>query len=149
MGRGNTTHVRPMRTDDSEVVAALAGQLGYPATRAEIERRFHSIDGHPDSRVLVAEGPDGKALGWIHVFGNHLLESEGNAEVGGLVVDSRARGQGIGRRLMDAAEAWAREHGYTGVSVRSNTIRLETHKFYQHLGYKILKSQYKFQKPLL
>ena len=137
-----------MTTGDSDAVALLADQLGYPSTRAEIERRFQAIEGDPDSRLLVAEGPDAAVLGWIHVFGNHLLESEGEAEVGGLVVDSRARGQGIGKRLMEAAEAWARGRGYTKVCVRSNTIRLETHKFYQHLGYSILKSQYKFRKPL-
>ncbi len=148
MGLGNTTRVRPMTTGDSETVADLACQLGYPSTRAEIERRFRAIDGNPDSQVLVAEDAGGAVLGWIHVFGNHLLESEGEAEVGGLVVDSGARGQGVGKRLMEAAEAWAREHGYLRVCVRSNKIRLETHKFYLHLGYTILKSQYKFRKPL-
>lgn len=148
MDRSNTTRVRPMTMGDSETVAGLSGQLGYPSTRAEIERRYRALDGNPDSQVLIAEGRDGAVLGWLHVFGNHLLESEGEAEVGGLVVDSRARGQGIGKRLMDAAEAWARGHGYTKVCVRSNTIRLETHRFYQRLGYNIMKSQYKFLKPL-
>ena len=137
-----------MTMGDAETVAGLAGELGYPSTREEIERRFRAIDGNSDSLVLVAEGPRGEVVGWIHVFGNHLLESQGEAEVGGLVVDSRARGRGIGKRLVEAAENWAREHGYVKVGVRSNTIRIETHKFYQHLGYSILKSQYKFQKPL-
>jgi len=72
--------------------------------------------------------------------------SEGTAEVGGLVVDSRARGKGIGRTLMTAAEAWARERGYTRLMLRSNTIRAEAHRFYQNLGYTIVKSQHKFQK---
>ena len=49
---------------------------------------------------------------------------------------------------MESAEAWARARGHPIVYVRSNTIRLETHKFYQHLGYSILKSQIKFEKSL-
>jgi len=72
--------------------------------------------------------------------------SEGTAEVGGLVVDSQSRGRGIGRSLMAAAEAWTRERGYSQLMLRSNTIRTEAHRFYQKLGYTIVKSQHKFQK---
>jgi GNAT superfamily N-acetyltransferase len=49
---------------------------------------------------------------------------------------------------MAAAEAWARERGYARLTLRSNTIRTEAHRFYQDLGYTIVKSQHKFQKPL-
>ena len=148
MNRSATTRVRPMTIGDSGTVSELAGQLGYPSTPTEIERRFCTIEGDSDSQVLVAEGPGAAVLGWLHVYGLHLLESEGEAEIGGLVVDSRVRGQGVGTRLMEAAEAWARGRGYTKVCVRSNTIRAEAHSFYKYLGYVILKSQYKFQKPL-
>ena len=92
-----------MTAADAEQVAFLAGELGYPSSRAQIEARFRAIEGNPDSRVFVASASDGCVLGWVHVFGHHLMESEGGAEVGGLVVDSRARGQGIGRSLMAAS----------------------------------------------
>jgi GNAT superfamily N-acetyltransferase len=147
MGGSITTTIRSMNLSDSEQVASLAGELGYPSTPAQIEARFRGIEGNPDSRVLVAEG-DGRVRGWVHVFGHRLIESDGAAEVGGLVVDSGSRGSGIGRSLMAAAEAWARERGYARVVVRSNTIRTEAHRFYQNLGYTIVKSQHKFQKPL-
>ena len=143
-----TTTVRAMRREDAEQVAALAGELGYPSTPAQIEARFRGIEGNDDSRVFVAADSDGRVWGWVHVFGHHLLESEGQAEVGGLIVDSRARGVGIGTSLMAAAEAWARERGYARLTLRSNTIRTEAHRFYQDLGYTIVKSQHKFQKPL-
>jgi GNAT superfamily N-acetyltransferase len=137
-----------MTAADAEQVAALSGELGYPSTPAQIEARFRAIEGNPDSRVLVAADAEGRVRGWVHVFGHHLMESEGAAEVGGLVVDSRMRGRGIGRTLMAAAEAWARGRGYVRVTLRSNTIRAETHRFYQGLGYTIVKSQHKFQKSL-
>jgi len=143
-----TTTVRAMTLGDSDQVAALAGELGYPSTRAQIEARFRGIEGNDDSRVFVAADSDGHIWGWVHVFGHHLMESEGQAEVGGLIVDSRARGVGIGRSLMAAAEAWARERGYLRLTLRSNTIRTEAHRFYRDLGYTIVKSQHKFQKPL-
>jgi GNAT superfamily N-acetyltransferase len=148
MGGSITTTIRSMNLSDSGQVASLAGELGYPSTPAQIEARYQGIEGNPDSRVFVAEGPDGRVRGWVHVFGHRVIESEGAAEVGGLVVDSGARGNGIGRSLMAAAEAWARERGYTRLVLRSNTIRTEAHRFYQNLGYTIVKSQHKFQKPL-
>jgi len=135
-----------MTAADAERVAALAGELGYPSTPAQIDTRFRAGEANPDSRVLVASDSDGRVWGWVEVLGHHLLVSEGTAEVGGLVVDSRARGRGIGRALMAAAEAWARERGYTRLMLRSNTIRTEAHRFYQGLGYTIMKSQHKFQK---
>lgn len=137
-----------MTAEDAARVAALAGELGYPSTLAQIEKRFRAVEGDEDARVFVAEDAEGQVQGWVHVFGLHLMESEGAAEVGGLVVDSRVRGRGIGRTLMAAAEAWARERGYTRVTLRSNVIRTETHRFYQGLGYTIVKSQHKFQKPI-
>src|SRR6266550_7468806 len=148
MTGSTTTTIRPMTAADAEQVAALAGELGYPSTPAQIEARFRATEGDPDSRVFVASDSDGRVWGWVQTLGHHLLVSEGTAEVGGLVVDSRARGRGIGRSLMAAAEAWARERGYARLMLRSNTIRTEAHRFYEDLGYTIMKSQHKFQKLL-
>jgi len=64
------------------------------------------------------------------------------------VVHEDARGRGVGRALVSAAEDWARERGYTMVSVRSNVIRRDAHEFYKGLGYEPTKSQFKFRKKL-
>jgi len=143
-----TTTIRAMTLEDSEQVAGLAGELGYPSTHAQISARLRRTQDDPDSRVFVAADTDGRVWGWVHVFGLNLMESEGQAEVGGLIVDSRGRGKGIGRSLMAAAEAWARERGYRRLTLRSNTIRTEAHRFYQDLGYTIVKTQHKFLKQL-
>jgi len=143
-----TTTIRAMTLDDSDRVASLAGELGYPSTKPQIEARFRRVEDDPDSRVFVAADSDGRVWGWVHVFGLRLMESGGPAEVGGLIVDARGRGKGIGRSLMAAAEAWARERGYERLTLRSNTIRTEAHGFYQSLGYTIVKTQHKFLKHL-
>ena len=138
-----------MSIADVSAVARLATQLGYPSTPAQIERRFRALENAPEAGVMVAEGPDGAVIGWIHVFATRQLESDPGAEIGGLVVDESARGRGIGSALMESAEAWARERGFEGVSVRSNVIRLEAHEFYKSRGYQILKSQFKLRKRLV
>jgi GNAT superfamily N-acetyltransferase len=138
-----------MTIDDVAAVARLATQLGYPSTDFQIEQRFHALEQSPDARVLIAEAPDGAVLGWIHVFGRRMLESDPDAEIGGLVVDEATRGRGVGSALVASAEVWAREHGYDVVSVRSNVIRTEAHEFYKSRGYQVLKSQYKLRKRLV
>lgn len=141
--------VRPMTAKDEAEAARLATQLGYPSTPAQIEQRFRALGDSPDSRILIAEGPDGAVLGWIHVFGKRLLVSDPYAEIGGLVVDEAVRGQGVGSALMASAEAWARERGYEVVSIPTNVIRVEAHEFYKSRGYQVLKSQYKLRKRLV
>lgn len=140
--------VRSMAESDCEAVARLATQLGYPSTTEQVTRRYRAIESAADSHVAVAVDGSGAVIGWIHVFGNRLLESEPDAEIGGLVVDESARGRGVGTALVAAAEAWAREQGYPVVSVRSNVVRQEAHEFYQERGYGIVKTQVKFRKTI-
>jgi GNAT superfamily N-acetyltransferase len=91
---------------------------------------------------------DGHVLGWVHVHLYSLLVDDPEAEIGGLVVDEKARGQRIGEKLMQAAEAWTLEKGCLSVYLRSNVIRSRAHEFYKRIGYTIVKSQYAFRKKL-
>lgn len=138
--------VRTMTLADAAAVARLATQLGYPSTAAEIERRLRLVGDDPDHSLLVAEAPDGQVVGWVHINGRLLLEAEPFAEIGGLVVDEAWRGQGAGRALVAAAERWAAERGYAEVCVRSNVVREAAHRFYEGLGYRVVKSQKTFRK---
>lgn len=137
-----------MTEADVEGVAALSTQLGYPSTAEQTLRRFRALGDAPDARVWVAQDAEGAIVGWIHLFGNRLLESDPDVEIGGLVVHEDARGRGVGRALVGAAEDWARERGYTMVSVRSNVLRKGAHEFYKGLGYEPTKSQFKFRKKI-
>jgi hypothetical protein len=55
-----------MTPADSNCVADLVTQLGYPATAGEIARRFTRLDGRYDQALLVAED-EGEVAGWIQV----------------------------------------------------------------------------------
>ena len=52
-----------------------------------------------------------------------------------LVVTKDAQGRGIGRMLVEAAEAWMRKRGCYLVEVTSNDRRSAAHAFYRHMGY--------------
>lgn len=87
-------------------------------------------------------------MGWAHAYVCNFVESEAFAELGGLVVDESHRGQGVGGKLLERVEDWARQKGCSAVSARSNIIRHEAHKFYAARGYDQTKSQHVFRKRL-
>jgi GNAT superfamily N-acetyltransferase len=137
-----------MRPEDSASVAALAGQLGYPCAPAEIETRHGRIAAAGDAAVIVARSPDDRVLGWVHVAESTDLLVDRHAEVRGLVVDAAARGQGVGRALLQAAERWAAGRGCRAMRVRSNTTRVDARGFYERAGYRVTKTQNHFHKAL-
>lgn len=147
-GKSREVRVRTAKIEDAGAIADLSGQLGYPCSAASVRRRLRDLLGKPDHAIWVAENSGGSVAGWIHVFVYELLESDRQAEIGGLVIDENFRGQGAGKSLVERAERWARAKRLNSVYVRSNIIRKEAHAFYQKQGYKIIKTQHAFRKEL-
>jgi GNAT superfamily N-acetyltransferase len=143
-----TPTIRLARPEDAEALANLAGQLGYPSTAAQICKRFEMLAERAEENAIFVAESDGNVVGWVHAHIYTLLVDDPEVEIGGLVVDERFCGQGIGEKLMGAAEAWTLEKGCSSVYLRSNLIRTRAHEFYKRLGYNIIKSQYAFRKIL-
>jgi GNAT superfamily N-acetyltransferase len=137
-----------MDIGDAVDVARLTTQLGYPATEDEIRRRYDRINDRWDARVFVAKSAANAIVGWIHVQATYLLQCDPRAEIWGLVVADSARGIGVGRRLVEAAEEWAVMRGLAVMTLRSNRLRTEAQGFYEHLGYSVTKTQNAFRKIL-
>ena len=143
------TDIRPMAAADAARVADLTTQLGYPSTPEEIATRFAAIERRGDDvAVLVATDASDAVIGWIQVARIAALAEGEMAMIGGLVVDDRHRSGGVGADLLDAAEAWARDHGARTMSVRSRTERERAHRFYEAQGYRQIKLSHVFHKPL-
>lgn len=140
-GQGQPVAIRPATAADAGPLARLAGQLGYSTSQDDVTRRLAGLSAAPGHAVLLAILDDGTVAGWLHLHLHEGLLDERMAEVGGLVVEAEYRNRGIGQRLMDAAEGWAREHGCRGLTVRSNVIRHDAHRFYERLGFETIKSQ--------
>lgn len=140
--------VRPAVAADSRRIAELAGQLGYPSTPEEVSQRLRGINNPSENAVFVAALPDGEIAGWLGVFVYRCVEADVRAEVSGLVVDERFRSRGIGLRLLEQAEQWARDRNCVAIGLRSNVIRDRAHAFYEEHGYQLVKTQKAFRKPL-
>lgn len=140
--------IRRAKNADAAQIAVLTGQLGYPATSAQIRARLRRIQPASQNAIFVADSARDGVVGWLHVSKEPLLESDVRAEVNGLVVAEGQRSLGAGAQLLAAAEDWARKHGCKSMSVRSNVIRERAHKFYERNGYEHYKTQKSFRKPL-
>ena len=142
------TTIRPARTHDAAAIAALCGQLGYPAGRQQVVVRLAAIESTRAACVLVVEDARGRVAGWLHVAEAAQLPGESDARILGLVVAEAARGAGLGASLLRAAEDWARSRGAAQLRVRSRIERERAHGFYERAGYARVKTQAVFRKPL-
>jgi GNAT superfamily N-acetyltransferase len=139
--------IRDAQVSDARDIAALTVQLGYEVAASSVAERLARMLARNDQRFLVAE-LDGDLIGWIHVSIWEFVETGAFAVVGGLVVDRRYRKKGIGRLLMTKAEEWAMEHGCSVMRLWTSAFRTESHRFYEHLGYANIKTQYSFVKAI-
>jgi GNAT superfamily N-acetyltransferase len=125
--------VRDALTADSEAIAALLGQLGYPTQPAIVEARLERLSIVGD-RVVVAE-LDGRAVGLAHLQVAPAIELDRPAaKIGALVVDEAHRGRGIGRALVEAMQDEARTRGCEVLFLTTSNRRDDAHAFYERLG---------------
>ena len=128
--------IREAASADVERIAALFGQLGYPNDAAQLARRLAAVPAGDTMRVLVAqEGDTVAGVAVVHVMAP-LHVPDRWALLSALVVDDAQRSGGIGAALLQAAEAFAREHGCAQLELSSNVARTRAHRFYERQGYR-------------
>jgi GNAT superfamily N-acetyltransferase len=128
--------IREAGPGDAAEVAALLVELGYPDNDVEdVRSRLAAWSREAAGVVLVAE-VDGRVVGTVAVAAILYLERGGRwGRIVALVVSSQRRGQGVGRRLVEAAEHAAVGFGCVAMEVTSTSRRTESHPFYRRLGY--------------
>jgi GNAT superfamily N-acetyltransferase len=139
--------IRPIRESDAADVARLTGQLGYDLAPTDAAARLSRILSRPN-QLFVGADVDSRLVGWLHATVCEYIETDAFVLIGGLVVDVRHRQHGIGRRLIEHAEGWAREQGCSVARLWSSVARTDSHRFYEHLGYTNVKTQHAFVKSL-
>ncbi len=146
MEMNGKSNIRHAIESDAVALAALAGELGYPTTTAEMKSRFGKVLSVSDHGIFVAEFDS--IVGWIHVSLIRSLESDAFAEIRGLVVAESYRNSGIGSQLVAMAESWGQKKGCHRIRVRTNIVREKARLFYERLGFQSKKTQEVFDKTL-
>ena len=132
--------IRRMSTNDAGGVTDLTHQLGYSLSRDQILENMKAVLGNADHDGFVAVAGE-EVIGWIGVKHAFQIETPAFCEIHGLVVSDKYRNRGIGKMLIEKARQWGREKGNAKLRLRCNVKRIETHLFYQHLGFKETKQQ--------
>jgi len=140
--------IRTALAEDYAQIAELSRQLGYESTANDIAARVGAMRESAEHVVFVAELAGGQIGGWIGAFVHRSVEAEARAEVSGLVVDTLVRSRGIGQRLLERAEQWAREKKCGAIGLRTNVVRERAHTFYERQGYRHTKTQRSYRKDL-
>lgn len=135
-------YLRRARLEDAAEIARLVTELGYPVEAGAILPRLQALLVHPDHLVTVAADPKDHLSGVIMAEHRALLLYGSQVEIMGLSVGADARRMGVGRALVKAVEDWARQFGSNKIVVRSNVVRLESHPFYEKIGYERKKTQH-------
>jgi aminoglycoside 6'-N-acetyltransferase I len=109
--------VRPIQTSDSPEYLRMRQALWpeYDDHRQDLERYFSK----PSYTALVAERSNRKLCGFIEIGSrSHAegCETSPVAYIEGWYVDPDVQKQGIGRLLVQAAEAWAKQQGFSEIA---------------------------------
>ena len=140
-------NIRNASLRDSEFLSELAYQLGYKTSTENIQERLTEIINNQDHCIYVVEDNE-NVIGWIHAFKTLRVESETAVEIGGMVVKENYRSKGIGKALIEKIIEWSLKKGLMRIRVRCNSVRQETPKFYEKLGFVEIKEQRIFDKKI-
>ncbi|MEK4059307.1 MULTISPECIES: GNAT family N-acetyltransferase [Paenibacillus] len=143
--------IRKCGMNDLERVTALLREFGYPTTLSVMKERMEGMENDPFHCTLVAE-LDNEVVGMIGLrqVKSYYKHADCITEINALIVSEELRGNGLGKRLVAAAEEWARGQGCCQLFLRSgNRVeRAPAHAFYRHMGFEQT-TGYRFNKALL
>ena len=126
--------IRDAKSSDASRLVALIKELGHDIDEKAVGKNLAKLK--KAGEVPLVASLDKNVVGLI---GRHAMVTIHRiAPVGRiplLIVGREARGQKIGRLLVEAVEQWCREKGCELIEVTSNDRLVEAHAFYRRLGY--------------
>lgn len=131
-----TLLIREARPDDAAELSLLLVELGYRENEVDgVRERVDAWSHERNHRLFVAE-LEGRLVGAAALACVPYFERAGSCgRLVALVVAADARRQGVARRLVDTAEAAARDSGCIVMEVTSARNRTASHAFYKSIGY--------------
>ena len=100
---------------DTNYVASLLAELGYPSKDADVRNRLHRSLNSDTSCFLVAQFAS-EIIGLVSAeLVPYFPNGSTICRITGLVVSPHHRGRGVGEKLLSGAADFAREHHCSGI----------------------------------
>jgi DNA-binding MarR family transcriptional regulator/N-acetylglutamate synthase-like GNAT family acetyltransferase len=137
--------LRPHRPGDMGWITARHGALyteeyglnhKMEAYVAEVVAKFLRDFNPAREHCWIAE-QDGAPIGSVFL----VKESETVGKLRLLIVEPKARGLGVGRRLVEECVRFARQAGYSEVTLWTHSILIAARRIYDSVGFKIVASE--------
>jgi len=91
-----------------------------------------------DERTVIVAEADGVRAGFIHLeTATDFFTHERHGHISTIVVSPDAEGAGVGRALLDAAEAWGRERRYRFLTLNVFERNAAARRLYERAGFRI------------
>ena len=104
-----------------------------------------------DAEVFVVARSDESLSGFVEVGSRLYADGCDSSPVGYIeawFVDEDIRRLGLGRALLDAAEGWARQRGYTEMASDALLDNIVSHRAHERAGYAEVERVVQFRKPI-
>lgn len=134
--------IRDAGPDDAETIATMTLRL-VPDSAVGRDRSAYQTyfsqpktDAKPGTRTVVACDADGRPAGYLTIRPDtDFFSGEARANIEQLATTAEAEGTGVGRQLMDWAEAWARSEGFRTIALDVFASNARARRFYGRNGY--------------
>ena len=132
--RGDVAQVRELRLRALESDPDAFGEtLERARTRPEAD--YADWIGSPENGMFVAADADGSLVGMAVGAPAPVDDRPRPAALYAMWVAPEARGQGVGRALVDAVEGWARRMGYERIGLGVTSTNEPAIRLYTRMGF--------------
>jgi GNAT superfamily N-acetyltransferase len=141
---GKPLILRDARREDVPIIVRMLVDDPLGSTRERYEEplpqayydAFEATANDPNNRHMIAE-VDGNLVGTLHLVFIRGVARMGatRAQIEAVRIAAGQRGEGIGRKMIEAAIEMARERGCSLVQLTTDKTRKDAHRFYESLGF--------------